>query len=52
MLAAAQQLLDLFVLLAAGDLGHTVHFQCSTACDLADDLGGNLQAPALKIHIL
>ena len=46
------QVFQLFVLPAAGHLGNAVHFQCGTAGDLTHDLGRNLKAAALKIHVL
>lgn len=47
-----QQVFQLFVLHAAGHLGNAVHFQCCTAGDFTHDLGRNLKAAALKIHVL
>ena len=49
---ALQQLLHLFILIAAGNLGNTIDFQSCTTGDLAQHFGGNLQAAAFEIHIL
>ena len=49
---ALEKVFHLPVLLAAGHLCHTLDLQRCTAGDLADDLCGDLQTAAFKLHVL